>query len=135
VAENTTTASAADPAAYIAAITDEARRNDCAALMALMSKATKQPPVMWGAAIVGFGTHTYPLAGGKVGEICSVGFSSRTGDISIYGVGREDGAEKLLATLGKHKRGKGCLYVNRLTDVDINVLEKLIVQAFTARQA
>ncbi len=134
MAENKTKASAADPDAYIAAIMDESRRSDCAALVTLMSKATKQPPVMWGTAIVGFGTHKYPLAGGKVGEICSVGFSSRKGDISVYGVTRGEGAEQLLAKLGKHKLGKGCLYINRLADVDIKVLEKLVVQAFKAKQ-
>lgn len=135
MAENKTKASAASPDAYIAAIADESRRSDCAALIALMSKATKRPPVMWGTAIVGFGVHKYALAGGKVGEICSVGFSSRKGDISIYGVTRGEGAEQLLARLGKHKQGKGCLYVNRMTDVDTKVLEKLVVQAFKARQA
>ena len=134
MAENKTKASAANPESYIAAIADESRRNDCAALIALMSKATKLPPVMWGTAIVGFGTHKYPLAGGKVGEICSVGFSSRKGDISIYGVTRGAGAEQLLAQLGKHKLGKGCLYVNRLAEVDAKVLEKLVVRAFKAKQ-
>ena len=72
MAENKTKASAANPDSYIAAIPDESRRSDCAALMELMSRATKLPPVMWGTAIVGFGTHKYPLAGGKFGEICSV---------------------------------------------------------------
>jgi len=135
VAENKTKASATDPSAYIAAIADESRRNDCAALMALMAKATKAPPVMWGPAIVGFGVHQYELAGGKVGEICSVGFSSRKGDISIYGVTRGERADELLAKLGKHKLGKGCLYVSRMTDIDPKVLEKLVVQAFKSKQA
>lgn len=134
MAENKTKASAASPDSYIAAIADESRRRDCASLITLMSKATKLPPVMWGTAIVGFGTHKYPLAGGKVGEICSVGFSSRKGDISIYGVTRGEGTEQLLAQLGKHKLGKSCLYVNRLADIDAKVLEKLVVQAFKAKQ-
>jgi hypothetical protein len=135
VAENKTKASAANPDAYIAAIADESRRKDCSTLIALMSKATKQPPVMWGTAIVGFGIHNYQLAGGKLGQICSVGFSSRKGDISIYGVTRSEGAEQLLAKLGKHKLGKGCLYVNRLADIDTKVLEKLVVQAFRSKHA
>ena len=134
--KNKTKASAASPDAYIAAIEDESRRSDCAALMALMAKATKQVPVMWGTAIVGFGTHRYDLAGGKpTGEICSVGFSSRKADISIYGVTRAAEAESLLAKLGKHKLGKGCLYVSRMTDIDVKVLEKLVAQAFKAKQA
>jgi hypothetical protein len=134
MAENKTKASSASPDAYIAAIADEGRRSDCAALLALMAKATKQPPVMWGPAIVGFGVHRYALAGGKTGEICAVGFSSRKGDISIYGVTGVAGAEQLLEKLGKHKLGKGCLYVGRMTDIDTKVLEKLVAQAATAKQ-
>jgi hypothetical protein len=135
MAENKTKATLADPEVYVEAIAEEVRRKDCVALMALMSKATKVPPVMWGSAIVGFGVHKYPLAGGKEGEICSVGFSSRKSDITIYGVTRTEGAEALLAQLGKHKLGKGCLYINRLADVDLNVLEQLVVQAFKNKQA
>jgi len=135
MAENKTKATVADPEAYIETIAEDARRQDCVALMALMSKATNVPPMMWGAAIVGFGVYKYPLAGGKEGEICAVGFSSRKSDISIYGVTRTEGAEALLAHLGKHKLGKGCLYVNRLADVDLNVLEQLVAQAFKNKQA
>jgi hypothetical protein len=135
MAENKTKASAASPDAYVAAIADAARRQDCVALMALMSKATKQAPVMWGSAIVGFGVHNYPLAGGKVGEICAVGFSSRKAEISIYGVTRAAGAEALLPKLGKHKLGKGCLYIHSLAEVDAKVLEKLVALAFKSQQA
>lgn len=133
MAENKTQASTASADAYVAAITDAARRQDCTQLVALMSRATGQPAVMWGTAIVGFGVHRYPLAGGKLGEICAVGFSSRKGDISVYGVTGFEGAEALLAKLGKHKLGKGCLYLPRLADVDAKVLEKLVVQAFRSK--
>lgn len=135
MAENKTQATAADPEAYLAAIADESRRKDCTALLALMSQATKAPAVMWGTAIVGFGLHKYPLAGGKQGEICAVGFSSRKADISIYGVADSEDAEALLAQLGKHKRGKGCLYISRMADVDLKVLEKLLTQAFKRKNA
>lgn len=111
---------------YIAAIADDARRADCEALVQLMVRATRQPAVMWGTAIVGCGLHRYPLAGGKVGEICAVGFSSRKGDISIYGVAADPA---MLSKLGKHKRGKGCLYVARLSDIHLPVLEQLMAQA------
>lgn len=134
MAENKTKASAASPDHYIAAIEDEPRRVDCAALMALMAKATKQDPVMWGTAIVGFGVHRYPLAGGKTGEICAVGFSSRKADIAIYGVTGAAGAESLLTKLGKHKLGKGCLYVSSMADIDATILAKLVLQAFAAKQ-
>ena len=102
--------------------------------MELMSKATKQSPVMWGKAIVGFGIHKYPLAGGKEGEICAVGFSSRKSDISIYGVASAPGAKDLLAKLGKHKLGKGCLYVTRMADIDRKILEDLVRRAFKAKK-
>lgn len=133
MAENKTKASAASPDSYIGAIADKSRRSDCAALMALMSRATKQAPVMWGTAIVGFGVHRYPLSGGKAGEICAVGFSSRKAEISVYGVTGVEGAETLLAKLGKYKLGKGCLYVGRMSDIDVNILEKLVSQAFKAK--
>src|SRR4051794_28400715 len=107
------------PDAYIAAIQDERRRKDCEALACLMAKVSKQDAQMWGPSIVGFGTHKYALAGGKVGEICAVGFSSRKGDISIYGVAGEGADPALLDKLGKHKLGKGCLYVRQLADVDL----------------
>lgn len=134
MAQNKTTASAASPEAYVAAIDDAARRQDCAALLALMRRASRQQPVMWGAAIVGFGVHRYPLAGGKTGEICAVGFSSRKGDISIYGLTQTPDSASLWARLGKFKLGKGCLYVKRLADIDLQVLEDLVVEAVRGKQ-
>lgn len=129
MAENKTTRTSVSADAYIAAIANEGRRQDCAALARLMATASKQPPRMWGSSIVGFGTYRYPLAGGKVGEICAVGFSSRKGDISIYGIGLDDADPALLQRLGRYKRGKGCLYVDRLADVDLEVLARLVAGA------
>jgi hypothetical protein len=126
VAENKTKATDASVADYLAAIDDEARRADCEALAALMAKATKQPPRMWGASIVGFGSYHYRYASGREGDTCVVGFSSRKGDISVYGLNAAAGADGLLAKLGKHKAGKGCVYIKRLSDVDLKVLEKLV---------
>lgn len=133
MAENKTKATAISPKTYLANIADEPRRRDCAALAALMASASKQPAVMWGASIVGFGVHKYPLAGGKQGDICAVGFSSRKGDISIYGVTGHPGAPALLAKLGTHSLGKGCLYVKRLADIDLDVLATLVAHSFEAR--
>ena len=129
MAENKTRPTSLSPDSYIAAITDPVRRQDCAALARLMAEASRQEPRMWGTSIVGFGTHRYPLAGGKEGEICAVGFSSRKGDISLYGIAGEGTAPGLLDGLGKHKRGKGCVYVSRLADVDTAVLAKLVKEA------
>ncbi|MFZ1935920.1 MAG: DUF1801 domain-containing protein [Thermoguttaceae bacterium] len=135
MAENKTKPTEASPESYIAAIEDEARRKDCQTLARLMAKATKQKAKMWGTSIVGFGTHKYQLAGGREGEICAVGFSSRKGDISIYGVAGEKTNSELLGKLGKHKLGKGCLYISKLAEVELKILEQLVANAVKAKQA
>jgi hypothetical protein len=133
MAENKTKATDASVADYLAAIDDEARRKDCEALADLMAKATKQPARMWGASIVGFGSYHYRYTSGREGDTCVVGFSSRKGDISMYGLNAAEGAAELLPTLGKHKAGKGCVYIKRLSDVDLKVLEKLVAGAAAGR--
>ena len=129
MAENKTKATDASIADDLAAIDDEARRKDCEALADLMAKATKQPPRMWGASIVGFGSYHYRYESGREGDTCVVGISSRKGDISVYGLNAAAGAAELLSKLGKHKAGKGCVYIKRLSDVDVKVLEKLVAGA------
>jgi hypothetical protein len=135
MAGNKTKPTGLGPDAYIAAIQDEGRRKDCETLSSLMARVSKRDAQMWGPSIVGFGTHKYALAGGKVGEICAVGFSSRKGDITIYGVAGEGTDPALLKKLGKHKLGKGCLYVRQLADVDLEALEQLIGNAVRAKLA
>jgi hypothetical protein len=132
VAGNKTKATDASVADYLAAIDDDGRRTDCEALADLMAKATRQPARMWGAGIVGFGTHHYLYASGREGDTCAVGFSSRKGDISLYGLKCRDGAAELLPRLGKHKAGKGCVYIKRLGDIDLKVMEKLVAGAAAA---
>lgn len=129
MAENKTQLTDASVEQYLAAIEDETRRKDCAALVKIMTRVTQLHPKMWGTAIVGFGIHRYQYESGREGETCVVGFSSRKGDISIYGTGSAPRREELLSTLGKHKTGKGCLYVGKLKDVDVAVLEALIVDS------
>ena len=134
MAENKTKATQASVAAYLAGITDETRRRDCEALAKLMAESTKQPATMWGTGIVGFGNHHYRYESGREGDICAVGFASRKGDISLYLTGLP-ALEKFLPTLGRHKVGKGCLYVRRLADVDLKVLEKMIAASWVAAKA
>ena len=134
MAENKTKMTEASVESYLSAIENEARRDDCKALAKLMTKATKQKPKMWGTSIVGFGSYHYKYASGREGDSCLTGFSSRKGDISIYLVANFPGQDKLLAKLGKHKRGKGCLYVRTLGDVDLAVLEQLVVGAVAQRK-
>jgi hypothetical protein len=115
----------ADPLAFIAKVKSEGKRKDSLELAAMMQDITGEPPKMWGASIVGFGTYHYVYASGREGEICLTGFSPRSGAIVVYlGPGIDN--DKLMAKLGKHKHGKGCLYINKLDDVDRKVLRKLI---------
>ncbi|OYU69077.1 MAG: hypothetical protein CFE28_03125 [Alphaproteobacteria bacterium PA2] len=132
MAENKTRATIASVEAYIGAFTDAERRADCEALSAMMSRATGCEAVMWGPSIVGFDLHRYPLANGKQGEICLVGFASRKGDISLYGM---DSVLDQVGALGKHKTGKGCLYIRRLSDLDVGVLAGLMEKAVADRRA
>jgi hypothetical protein len=129
VAENKTKATDASIQGYLAAIDDHTRRKDCLALVQLMTKATRYPPRMWGASIVGFGSYHYKYESGREGDSCLVGFSSRKGDISVYGLLAAIDAEEFLAKLGKHKAGKGCVYIKTLADVDLKVLAKLVASA------
>ena len=133
MAENKTKPTDASVEEYLANIEDERRRKDCDALVKIMSKATKLKPKMWGTAIVGFGVHKYKYESGREGETCLVGFSSRKGDISIYGTGSSPKQEEMLSKLGKHKMGKGCLYLGKLKDVDVAVLEQLISTSVKAK--
>ena len=126
MAEPKTKATNASVDNYIDAIDDELRREDCRSRVKLMSKITRESPAMWGTAIVGFGSYHYRYASGHEGDSCLAGFSSRKGDISIYVTAGFEGQESLLANLGKHKTGKVCLYVKRLADIDLKVLESLV---------
>jgi hypothetical protein len=132
MAENKTKETDASVNDYIAAIPDEGRRKDCQALVQLMARATKHAPKMWGSSIVGFGSYHYKYESGHEGDMCLVGFSSRKGDISVYGLNATRSHEALLPKLGRHKAGKACLYIRRLSDIDLKVLEKLIADAAAA---
>lgn len=123
--EAKTKPSAASVQAYFNAIPDKERREDCLALAAMLARVTKCEPRMWGPAIVGFGSYHYKYASGHEGDAPLAGFSSRKAAISIYVMAGFEGAEALLAQLGKHKVAKACLYVKRLADIDMKVLQKL----------
>ncbi len=114
---------------YLSAIADEGRRKDCEALARLMTRATKQKPKMWGTSIVGFGSYHYRYESGREGDSCLTGFSSRKHAISVYLAAYSPGQKELLSKLGKHKMGKGCLYIRQLSDVDPKILEQVIVGA------
>ena len=130
---NKTMPTDASAAEYLGAIADPSRRADCEALVSIMAKATGQKATMWGPAIVGFGVHRYKYESGREGETCLVGFASRKGDISLYGTASAPSQTELLAQLGKHKMGKGCLCIRRLSDVDVKVLGQIISESIRAK--
>ena len=116
---------AAEPLEFIDKVKNETKRKDSHELVAMMQAVTGEPPKMWGPSIVGFGSYRYTYASGRSGEICIAGFSPRSGALVVYlGPGIEN--EQLMSRLGKHKRGKGCLYINKLDDVDRGILRKLL---------
>ena len=113
--------------AFIAAVPSDARREDAQKLCGLLANWTGEPPVMWGASIVGFGCYRYRYDSGHEGTSALVGFSPRKANLVVYLVGGvQDRYPKLLQQLGPHKVGKGCLYLNRLDDVDQEVLHALV---------
>jgi hypothetical protein len=113
---------------FIAAVPNETRRKDAQALLKLFGKVTGWKPRMWGPTIIGFGSYDYVYESGAKGSMCVVGFSPRASSLVIYSglMASGDKAAPLLARLGKYKNGKGCLYINRLEDVDLGALEKLL---------
>ena len=110
---------------FLDAIPDEDRRADCNALMDMM-KAFGGEPRMWGASIVGFGTYDYRYASGRSGTWFRTGFSPRKRALTVYLMTDLDRQGETLASLGKHSRGRGCLYIKRLSDIDTEVLRNLI---------
>ena len=121
-----TKATRASVAAFIAKQRDPQVRADCRTLARIMRKVTGKPGRMWGPDIVGFGKYHYRYASGHEGDCCLAGFSPRQGKLSIYILAGFDGSAKLLRDLGKHKRSVACLYVKRLGDIDLKVLERLV---------
>ena len=101
---------------------------DLRAIMTLMKKVTGEQPRMWGGGIVGFGRYHYKGASGREGEWFVTGFSPRKANLSLYILTGLEQSAALLKKLGKHSTGKGCLYIKRLSDVDIQVLEELIAK-------
>jgi hypothetical protein len=117
---------------FIDAVSDKEIRKDCYSIIDMMKSVTKQEPKMWGTAIVGFGSYHYKYASGHEGDACIVGFSPRKNNISLYlmlGLHTNPG---LMEKLGKHKTGKGCLYINSLEDVDPKILKKVINESYKA---
>jgi hypothetical protein len=102
---------------------------DCKALMALLKRVTKQAPKMWGPSIVGYGSYSYRYDSGRTGESCLTGFAVRGRELVVYLVADSPGQQALLERLGPYKMGKACLYIKRLADLDLAVLEALVSES------
>ncbi len=115
---------------FIAGIADERKRKDSQTILKLMEKATGEKPKIWGSSLIGFGMKRYksPATGREV-DWFKIGFSPRKSNLSLHLVLDLKKHAETLNKLGKHKTGAGCLYINKLDDIDIKVLEKLIATA------
>lgn len=127
MAENKTRPTGAAVDAFLDGVADPQRREDAKAVRALMERVSGEPATMWGPSIVGFGSYHYKYDSGREGDSCLIGFSPRAKELALYGMGVQRQAA-LLGRLGKHSTGKGCLYIKRLADVDLGVLERLAAE-------
>lgn len=129
---------------FLSSIKDAEKRKDCSIISDMMEKVTKSKPEMWGASIVGFGRRTYTYANGKTGEWMVIGFAPRQQNIALYGLKvfhmslgglkENKGDNDFLLKLGKYKEGGGCLYINKLSDIDKKQLEKIIKLAIKRKK-
>ena len=112
---------------FLESVADEQKRKDSQAIIKMMKKATKEEPKMWGSSMIGFGKLRYksPATGREV-DWFNIGFSPRKANISLHLTMSLNNHSPLLKKLGKHKTGGGCLYINKLADVDVKVLEQII---------
>jgi hypothetical protein len=114
---------------FLNTIQDEGVRDDCRAIARIMKNATGSSAKMWGSGIVGFGTYHYKYESGHEGDACLTGFSPRKQNITLYVMPGASTHDDLLTKLGKHKAGKGCLYIKKLDDINVPILETLIKES------
>lgn len=107
-------------------VDDEAKRNDAFELIKIIQEVTGFEPKMWGPSIIGFGSYHYKYASGHEGDAPLAGFSPRKGAISLYVYLPEENREQLLSKLGKHKPAKGCIYIKKLSDINVEILKEMV---------
>src|SRR5882762_6017842 len=134
MAENKTKPTKLSVAAFIDALTDQTKRADAKTIVKLMQSAAGEKPKMWGPSIIGFGSYHYKYDSGREGDMPLISFSPRKPAIVLYSLTGLSDSDALLAKLGKHTTGKGCLYIKKLADVDQKVLEELAVKSVAARR-
>lgn len=126
MAELKTQKTEVNPLEFLNGIDNEGIRKDALAIAKILEEEVKAEPTMWGAAIVGFGQYHYKYESGREMDWFPIGFSPRKSNISLYFAGGLAEYTDILARIGKHKTGKGCLYVQKLSDIDISVLRELV---------
>lgn len=124
--ENKTQPTEVSVSDFLASIDDEQKRADSQVVAQLMEAATGEPPKMWGPSIVGYGTYHYVYASGREGDWMITGFSPRKTALTVYLMAGVERQTELLAKLGKYKTGKSCLYIKRLSDINLDVLREMI---------
>jgi hypothetical protein len=127
MAKNKTTQTVNSITDFLNAVADETKRNDSFRLIELIKNKTGFEPVLWGTSIVGFGSYHYKYDSGHEGDAPLIGFSPRKETISLYLSLKSDQREELLPKFGKHKTGKSCIYIKKLDDVNIEVLNEMLV--------
>lgn len=129
MAELKTKKNEGDVLAFLNAIEDEQKKKDSLVILEKMKKWSKSEPKMWGSSIIGFGDHHYKYASGREGDWFVIGFSPRKQAITIYLMAGTRNEKSTLEKLGKYKTGKSCLYIKRLSDIDLNVLDLIMKEA------
>lgn len=129
MAENKTKETEASVDAFLAGVEHTKRREDALVVKDMMQRLTGYEPKMWGSSIVGFGSYDYVYDSGRSGTFMLTGFSPRKTALTLYIMPGFARAEALMSKLGKYKTGKSCLYINKLEDIDMSVLEELIVDS------
>lgn len=125
MAENKTKKTTQNVVEFLDAVQPEQRKQDCLTVMKMMETLTGQKPKMWGSSIVGFGDYHYKYESGREGNFFRIGFSPRKQNLTLYIITGFDRYEEIMSRLGKYKIGKSCLYVNKLSDIDMDVLKEL----------
>ena len=136
MSQNKTVRNDGDVMAYLQSVANKRRREDSLAMLDIMREVTDLPAEMWGTSIVGFGSYHYKYDSGREGEFMLTGFAPRKQALTLYIMGGHDRYAELFARLGKHRTGKSCLYINKLADVDLDVLREIIAEsvAFMRRE-
>jgi hypothetical protein len=129
MAELKTQKNEADVEAYLNNVEHEKRRQDSFTVLELMKEVTGEEPKMWGSSIVGFGDYHYQYESGREGDWFLTGFAPRKNALTLYIMAGFDGYGQLLGKLGKYKTGKACIYVNKIEDLDLDVLRELVARS------